>query len=234
MTAVLAAVTVAIGAVAQLATGFGFSVVCAPFLIAAYRAPTGVQLSLVLSVVVNLTLLAREHRAIDFRAAGLLFLPGMAAAVAVGYAVRHSDPGPLTVVAGVICLAGVVVLACGRQFSRVSGRAGILVTGALSGGMNAIAGVSGPPVVLFALNAGWPPNRARPTMQVIFLGLNVVTLAALGWPDRLPLGLISAFAAGIVAGVLLAGRLPAAVVRPATLGLAAVGSVVAIVRGIAG
>lgn len=234
MTAVLAAVTVALGAVVQTATGFGFSVVCAPFLIAAYRAPTGVQLILVLSMAVNLTMLAREHRGVDFRAAGLLLLPAVAAVVPVGYVVRHSDPAPLTVVAGVICLVGVLVLARGRQFHRVSGRAGSLAVGVLSGGMNAIAGTSGPPVVLFALNAGWPPSRARPTMQVIFFGINVVTLAALGWPDRFPLGVVGAFAAGLAIGTLLAGRLPTAVVRNATLALAAVGSVLAIVRGIAG
>lgn len=234
MTALLAAVAVALGAVAQFATGFGFSLVSAPFLIAAYRAPTGVQLNLVLSVVVNLALLAREHRGIDFRAAGLLLLPAMAATVPVGLAVRHSHPGPLTVVAGVICLTGVLALASGRQFRRVSSRAGTVVVGALSGGMNATASISGPPVVLFALNAGWPPNRARPTMQVFFLGLNLITLAALGWPDRLPIGVVTAFAAGVVAGALLAGRLPEAVVRPATLALAAVGSVLAIVRGVTG
>ena len=38
--ALLAAVAVAAGVTAQAVTGFGFSLVCAPFLIAAYRAPT--------------------------------------------------------------------------------------------------------------------------------------------------------------------------------------------------
>ena len=234
MTALMATVAVALGAVVQFATGFGFSLVSAPFLIAAYRAPTGVQLNLVLSVVVNLALLAREHRGIDFRAAGSLLVPAMVATIPVGYAVRHSHPGPLTVLAGVICLAGVGALASGRQFRRVSSRAGTVVVGAVSGGMNATASISGPPVVLFAVNAGWPLNRARPTMQVFFLGLNMVTLAALGWPDRFPLGVVTAFAAGVLAGALLAGRLPETFVRPATLALAGVGSVLAIVRGVTG
>jgi hypothetical protein len=42
------------------------------------------------------------------------------------------------------------------------------------------------------------------------------------------------FAVGVLAGALLAGRLPEAVVRPATPALAAVGSVLAIVRGLTG
>ncbi len=230
--ALLAGVAVALGAVAQFATGFGFSLVCAPFLIAAYRAPTGVQLNMVLSVVINVALLAREHRGIDFRAAGLLLVPAMVATVPVGYVVRHSRPGPLTVVAGLICLTGVAALARGREFRSVTGRAGTVAVGAVSGGMNVTAGISGPPVVWFAVNAGWPSERARPTIQLFFLGLNLVTLATLGWPARLPLGIVAALAAGVVAGVLLAGRLPAAAVRPATLALAATGSVLAIARGL--
>jgi hypothetical protein len=232
VTALLAALAVGLGVVAQFATGFGFSVVCAPFLIAAYRAPNGIQLILVLSMVVNLAMLTREHRGIDLRAAGLLLVPAMTVAVPVAIAVRNSRSGPLTVVAGVICLAGVATLASGRRFGGVSGRAGTVAVGAISGGMNAIAGMSGPPVALFAVNARWPVERARPTMQVFFLGLNVVTLAALGWPDRLPFGVVAAFAVGVVAGALLAGRLPAIVVRAATLALAGVGSVLAIVRGL--
>jgi hypothetical protein len=232
--ALLAVVAVALGALAQFATGFGFSLVSAPFLVAAYRAPTGVQVNLVLSVLINLLMLAREHRHVDVRAAGLLLVPAMVATVPVGYVVRHSRPGPLTVIAGVICLAGVAALASGRQFRGMSGRAGTLVVGAVSGGMNATAGMSGPPAVLFAVNARWPVERARPTLQVFFLGLNMVTLAALGWPDRLPVGVVAGFAAGVLAGALLVGRLPEAAVRPATLALAAVGSVLAIVRGLTG
>lgn len=232
MAALMAGVAVALGAVAQFATGFGFSLVCAPFLIAAYRAPTGVQLNLVLSVVINLALLAREHRGIDFRAAGLLLVPAMMATVPVGYVVRHSPPGPLTVVAGLICLVGVVALARGREFPSVRGRAGTVAVGAVSGGMNVTAGISGPPVVLLAVNAGWPSERARPTMQLFFLGLNAVALASLGWPAEVPLGVVIALAAGVLSGLLLVGRLPASLVRPATLALAGAGSVLAVARGL--
>lgn len=231
MPALLAAVAVALGVVAQSATGFGFSVVCAPFLIAAYRVPTGVQLTLALSVIVNLTLLAREHRRIDYRAVALLLVPAVVAAVPVGYVVRHSRTGPLMVVAGLICLAGVVVLARGRELRVLSGRAGTAVVGAVSGGMNATAGMSGPPVVLYAVNARWPVDRARPTLQLFFLALNVITLASLGGPDRLPVPIVAGFAAGVLAGALLAGRLPEAAVRQATLVLAGAGSILAIARG---
>ena len=165
-----AAVAVALGAVSQAATGFGFSLVSAPFLIAVYRAPTGVQLNLLLSAAINLALLARERRHADVRAAGFLLLPAVAATAAIGYAVRQSQSAPLTLAAGLVCLGGVAAVASGRRFRRLRGPAGTALVGAVSGGMNVVAGIGGPPVVLFGINAGWSLERARPTMQLFFWG----------------------------------------------------------------
>jgi hypothetical protein len=228
----LAAVAVAAGVAAQALTGFGFSLVSAPFLVAAYRAPTGVQLNLVLALAVNLAVLVREHRHVDRRAAGLLLAPALVAVLPAAYAARRVSSGPLTVAAGGVCLLAVATLARGSRFRRGSGRTGTAVAGFVSGAMNVVAGISGPPVVLFALGARWPPERARPTLQLFFLGLNLVTLASIGWPDRFPPVLAVGFAAGVLAVAGLGGRPSTAAVRTATLAMAAVGSVLAILRGV--
>ena len=98
--------------------------------------------------------------------------------------------------------------------------------------MNVVAGISGPPVVLFALNAAWPPERTRPTMQLFFLGLNALTLVSLGWPHHLPPGLVVGFAAGWLTARLLGHRPSTTAVQTGTLALAAAGSALAIVRGL--
>ncbi len=224
----------ALGAVTQTATGFGFSLVSAPFLVAAYRAPAGVQITVALSLFVNLAVLAREHRRMDVRAVGLMIVPAVAVAVPLGHLVRNAPPGPATVIAGLVCLAAVATLAAGRHLHGLDSRAGRLAIGAVSGGMNATAGMSGPPVALFAANARWPLAMARPTMQLFFFTLNLVTILSLGWPHHMPLGVVAGFVAGLVTGALVAGRLSDAVARPATLVLAAMGSVLAIARGLAG
>jgi len=230
--ALLAALAVAVGVAAQAITGFGFSLVCAPFLIAAYRAPTGVQLNLVLSLTVNVVVLAREHRHADPRAAALLLAPALVAIVPAAYAVHRLSPGPLTVAAGIACLAATVVLAAGTHLPRLTGRRGAAVVGLLSGAVNSIAGISGPPVVLFALNARWPPETVRPTIQLFFLGLNALTLASLGLPHHVPPGLLVGFAAGWLTARLLGHRPSTSVVQKGTLVLAAAGSAVAIARGL--
>jgi uncharacterized protein len=232
LASLLAALAVAAGVAAQAVTGFGFSLVSAPFLIAAYRAPAGVQLNLVLSAAVNVAVLVREHRHADRRAAALLLAPAVVAVLPAAYVVRRVPRGPLTVAAGAVCLAAVAALATGRRFRRGSGPAGIAAAGLVSGAMNVVAGISGPPVVLFALNAAWPPNRLRPTMQLFFLGLNILTLASLGLPHRLPGSVLLGFAAGLAIARLLGHRPSPEAVRRGTLLLAGIGSAVAILRGL--
>ena len=228
----LAVIAVGLGSAAQAMTGFGLSLVSAPFLVAAYRAPEGVQLNLVLSMVLNLLLLGREHRHADRAAAARLLVPALIVTLPAAYVVRHIAAGPLTVAAGLVCGAGVMAVAGGWRFTFLTGGWGTATTGALSGAMNVVSGLSGPAVVLFAINAGWRPSRSRPTLQLFFLGLNIAALAALGYPDHFPLGLPAALAAGTLAGGLLAGRPSDLAVRRLTLLLAAAGSVLAVARGL--
>ena len=228
----LAAAAVLFGSIAQAVTGFGFSLVSAPFLVAAYDAPTGVQINLVTSTVLNLVLLVAHRDHLDRAAAGRLLVPAVVATVVAGLLVRGSDTSALTVLAGLLCLAGVVAVARGRALHRLTGRPGTAVVGLLSGAMNVVSGIGGPPVVVFGVTAGWSPEVARATLQAFFLGINVVAIATLGLPDRLPGLVLAGMAGGLVIGQVVARRLQAAHVRTAVLITAAAGSVLAVVRGL--
>jgi hypothetical protein len=75
----------------------------------------------------------------------------------------------------------------------------------------------------------------RPTLQLYFLGLNVVTLAALGL--AVPEGVattvfVVALLVGLLTGFRLARDLDAGSVRYAVLVLAIVGGAVAVLRGL--
>jgi uncharacterized membrane protein YfcA len=228
----VAAVAVLFGAVAQAVTGFGFSLVSAPFLVAAYGAPTGVQLNLVLSSAVNVVLLTGGWRHLDRRSAGRLLAPAVVVTVGLGVLIRGSRSDGLTVVAGLLCLGGVVAVARGSSLHRLRGTTGALAVGTLSGAMNVVAGIGGPPVVLFGTTAGWAPEVARPTLQAFFLGINIVALATLGLPDRIPWAVVAGGLAGVAVGWAAARRLGAAHVRTAVLLTAGAGSLLAVVRGL--
>lgn len=230
--ALLAWVMVGLGAFAQALTGFGFSLVSAPFLLAAYEAPLGLQLNILLSVALNVGLVAAGRRDVDVRSVIGLLVPATVATVAVGVMLRHTDSRVFTIVGGSVCLAGTLLIWSGLSVGRPHGRVATAAVGAASGAMNVSAGIGGPPVVLFAVSANWRPRVARASLQAFFLGINAVALATLGLPRRMPIGLPVALVVGLVAGHVFVRRFEHISIRTLTLALAAAGSVLAIVRAV--
>src|SRR5689334_22694217 len=148
--ALLAWVMVGLGAFAQALTGFGFSLVSAPFLLAAYEAPLGLQLNILLSVALNVGLVAAGRRDVDVRSVIGLLVPATVATVAVGVLLRHTGCRVFTIVGGSVCLVGTLLIWSGLSVGRPHGRVATAAVGAASGAMNVSAGIGGPPVVLFA------------------------------------------------------------------------------------
>lgn len=226
-----AAVAVGAGALAQWVTGIGFALVCAPFLVAFLGPEEGVRAALVLGIPLNITMMfatRRDLRALD---AVLLLVPAALVMPLVGAAVRRTDSNSLALAAGVLTIVASALLATGRRAARIRGRAGAIAAAVISAAMNAIAALSGPPVALYSINAGWKPEATRATLQAYFLGLNVITLAVLGfsWPAApLAVGLV----VGLAAGAVVAGHVPVEAARLATLGVAAAGGCAAIARAL--
>jgi uncharacterized membrane protein YfcA len=227
----VAAAAVGAGAVAQAVTGFGFSLVSAPFLVAAATAPRGVEWNLVLSAGLNLVLLARGWKLVRWPEVARLLVPAVVATAGVGYLARRADHSALTVAAGVLCLLATALAATGWRRRRRPGTAGAVTAGGISGAMNVVAGIGGPPVVVYGLTAGWPAEVARPTLQAFFLGINAVAIPSLGVtsvPPALPVALV----VGILIGLALARRLSEPAVRSAVLIIAGAGSSLAILKGV--
>lgn len=227
----LADVAIAAGATAQAVTGIGFSLVCAPFLVASTGPHEGVRLVNTLALSLNAAALIREGRHVRPRDTLSLLFPALLAVPVVAWVARHSPAGVLAVAAGVMTLAGAGVIAAGRRVHWATGRAGAVAAGVTSGAMNVIAGIGGPAAALYALNAGWPPRSTRPTLQAYFLVLNVASVAALGPPHNV-LRHASALVVGWTLGVIIARRVDETLALRVTLSIAAMGGVTAIARGL--
>jgi uncharacterized protein len=235
--AIVTVAAVLAGAAAQAVTGLGFSLVCAPVLVVAVGARTGVQMINLLAIAVNIVLMARERSGIRFGAAMRLLIPAAIVTPAAAFVVHRTDAAVLSVVAGLLIAAGALALAAGLQARRMRGASGGAIAGVVSAAMNTAGGVGGPAAAMYATNAGWPAASLRPTLQLYFLGLNVVTVVALG-PVRPPAGvaaaLVVALVGGLALGSIVADRLPARAVRRAILTLSFVGGLVAVGRGLLG
>lgn len=235
MTLALLAAALLLGAATQRLTGMGYALVSAPLLVFVVGPLAGVQLLQVAGIVISLLVLVQVWRDVEVRKAILLLLPALIGVVPGAYLARTLPPAVLAVVVGgmvIVALSAVVLSERARVFT---GTGGLLTAGLLSGFMNATAGVGGPAVVLYALSTGWPHRAFVATVQLYFVGLAAVSLAALGWPTLDPVAWVVAAgstAVGLVLGQILAQRISSETARRLMIVVALAGAVVTVVKGV--
>lgn len=229
--------SVLVGALAQSVAGLGFALVCGPLLVALLGPYDGVRLAVVLSIALNLVLLVQLRADVERRRALLLLLPSVLATPLLARAARGLPERPAAAAAGAVVLLATLLLALGVRWRAARGRAGMLTASVAGAATNVLAGVGGPPVVLWGENAGWSPVAQRATLQAYFLGTNLVAVLALGLPAVGPgllAGCLAALAVGALAGVPVARRVSSDGVRRATLALAGAGGAAVLVAAARG
>jgi uncharacterized protein len=234
---VLLAGIVLLGASVQWLTGMGFALVAVPALVLLLGPAEGVVLANCASGVICLIGLAEGWRRVRVGA----MVPLCAAAVCtvpVGAWLtrRLAEPVLLSVMGALVTLAVLLVMG-GARVRALRGTRGAVAAGALGGVMNSAAGVGGPPMSLYAVNAGWAVREFVPNAFFYGVVVNVFSVAAHGLPG---LGtarwvwVAAALAVGMLIGRSLAGRLSERRARWLVLGLALVGGVTTLVKGVWG
>lgn len=226
---------VLLGALAQSVSGIGFVLVCGPLLVAALGPQEGVRLAVLLSLLLNLALLTRLWRLVDLRRTLQLLVPAAVAAPLLARVVRTLPARPAEAAAGAVVIAGVLLLGSGVRWPAARGAAGAAAAGVLGAAGNVVAGVAGPVVAVWAANAQWRADVARASLQAFFLGVNCVTLPALGLPavsGVLLASCVAGLVAGSLLGVPLARRVNERGARRTTLALAGSGGAIVLLRAL--
>lgn len=235
MTLAWAAIGVAIGAAAQSVSGIGFALVAGPLLFTVFGPREGVRVAVVLSMIVNIGVLVREHRSVMVRQVLPIGAVALIATPLLVYALADVDTRALRAIAGAVIVVGAALVAAGH--SRETGTVGGAVAGLASATMNVLASAGGPAVAVYAAGARWDPLRVRATLQAYFLALNIVTLATLGpphWSSTQAIVLIGCLVAGSALGGWLSGRVSAQRARTVTLALAAAGGLGVLISAVSG
>jgi uncharacterized protein len=230
VTLLLAALAVGVGAAAQSVSGIGFALVGGPLLFTVFGAREGVRVAVVLSMLVNISVLAREYRAVMWRRVLPVLVTALLATPVLVHVLSDAHPRALRAAAGAVIVLGAALVAAGR--TRDTGLAGGIVAGLASATMNVLASAGGPAVAVYATGAAWDSSRLRATLQAYFLALNIVTVLTLGgphWSLGQAVVLVGCLGVGTVAGGLLAARVSPDLARRVTLGLAAAGGVAVVV-----
>jgi uncharacterized membrane protein YfcA len=230
-------VSVLAGAATQRVTGLGFALVAAPFLVLVLGPFQGVLLSNLLTCTVSVVMLLVTWRHVDLRRVALLAAPALVA-VPAGAWVARTLPGPqLLIAVGGLVLVGLVTALCSQRARVFRGRTGAVAAGAMSGFMNASAGVGGPAVTLYALSTDWRQPTFIPSIQFYFALISAGSLVAKGFPT-LPAATLAlvmvALGAGLVLGQLLSRRLSAERARSAVAAIALLGAAGTVVKGVVG
>ncbi|MFK4103787.1 TSUP family transporter [Streptomyces sp. NPDC019531] len=234
---VLLAGIVLLGSSVQWLTGMGFALVAVPALVLLLGPAEGVVLANCAAGAICCAGLAGSWRRV--RPASMVPLCAAAACtVPVGtWLTRQLPESWLMLVMGGLVTVAVLLVLRGARATSLHGTKGAVVAGAVGGFMNSAAGVGGPPMSLYALNAGWTVGEFVPNAMFYGVVVNAFSVASNGIPglNRTQWALvIAAMATGGVIGRGLASRIPENRARLLVLSLALMGGVTAVGKGLRG
>ena len=168
-------------------TGFGFAIAAVPLLSLALPPARVVPLTVVLQVLASVVDLRAASRITDWRS--MLWLsPGMMAGTPVGLLLLtrlSANQARLTI--GVLILCSVALLGRGVRLPARPPNWMIGLVGVISGVMNGVAAMSGPPVVAYLMALPHSATVVRATSLVFFTFtalVAMVPLAVAGLIDR--------------------------------------------------
>lgn len=235
---------IVIGAIAQRVAGLGFALVVSPFLILLLGPHEGVYLVNLCGVASSLLIMPRVFKDIDWRMFGWLGSFSVIGSVAGSLAATRIPAAPLSVVVGAVVLFALLLsLVLVRTSFTARGNTPKAIAGALSGLTNAVAGVGGPAVSAYAVLARWPQRSFAATLQPFFVFTGLLTLAVKTSvaPAQLPelpvwawVGIVICIWGGVLIGERVQRKVKDAHARFFVLVVALIGSVTALVNGLAG
>ena len=161
-------------------TGFGFALVAVPLLAVIADPVTAVPMVLLLEVVGSLQLLPGLWRSAHLRSV-MLLVAGALLATPIGlYGLAAIPADVMRLIIGLVVLATTCALAAGLKAIQEPRPPATFGVGILSGLLNGAAAMSGPPVVLFYLNAQTAMHVGRASIVLYFLLSDTVAIAFAG------------------------------------------------------
>ncbi|MEU5888109.1 sulfite exporter TauE/SafE family protein [Streptomyces sp. NPDC047461] len=234
---VLLAGIVLLGSSVQWLTGMGFALVAVPALILLLGPTQGVVLANCASGAICVVGLVGGWRHVRPGAMVPLCVAAACTVPAGAWMTRQLPEPVLLLVMGGLVTVAVLLVMRGVRVPALRGTKGAVAAGAAGGFMNAAAGVGGPPVSLYALNAGWTVREFVPNAMFYGVVVNAFSVAANGVPELSGARwgwVVVAMTVGGLIGRGLASRIPEKRARLLVLLLALTGGITAVGKGLWG
>ncbi len=177
----LAAVTV-VGAVAQAAVGFGFSLLTLPFYLLLLEVRDAVQLAMLLSIAIIIAMLAKIHRQVPRRCAvNLAYGSLIGFPIGLVFFVHANASAVKAVVAAAILVAMAATAISARRAPLVENRAGAVIAGVFSGAMVTAIAMAGPAIAIYMQAIGAGKIKTRGAIFGVFFFSYPAAIALQGY-----------------------------------------------------
>ncbi|MBY0123376.1 sulfite exporter TauE/SafE family protein [Bacillus sp. S/N-304-OC-R1] len=175
-TTVLFIFIILLASILQASTGFGFSLMATPFLLLIFEPREAVQINLILSLAISLTLIPKLKNAIDY---GLLkrIMLGSVAGLPVGLLIYLGlDIGKLKLTIGIIILLSTILLMLKFRIKQTKGRD--YLVGGISGVLTVSMGLAGPPLLIYLTGTDTEKEKLRSTALAYYLFIYFMSLVS--------------------------------------------------------
>jgi uncharacterized protein len=237
----LVLLSVVVGAITQRVAGMGFGLVVTPALVLLLGPYDGVVVVNLGGALVAGILIFRVWGDIDWRRYAGLAVAAIVAIIPGSVLALVLPEAALEVTIGALIIVGVIVsIRVGQTTPASHGGALLIAAGATSGLMGTLAGVSGPPIGVYAIATRWPHRTFAATTQPYFLTVSIAALVTKqvisgDQPSALDpwqwAAIIGAVVLALAASEVFYRRIPERWARRAVIGLALLGGVATLIHG---
>ncbi|MCC3358173.1 sulfite exporter TauE/SafE family protein [Bacillus sp. REN16] len=163
-----------VASILQTSTGFGFSIMATPFLLMLFLPQEAIQLNLILSLVISVSLIYKIKKDIDFIQLKRFSL-GSIVGVPFGILIFLSiDATTFKLGVGILLLLLTLLLIC--NFKVRSTKRRDYIVGGFSGLLTTSIGMPGPPLLLYFTGTDTEKGKLRATTLAYYLFIYFVSL----------------------------------------------------------
>lgn len=235
MSLTLAVTAVVFAACMHQISGMGFALVAMPTMILIHGPQVGLRLGLVLGLLVCVLALAIAWRQLEWRRTLWLAVPALSTVPVGAWLSARLTPSETFIGLGLL-LAGLLTTSLLIKPSpQPHALAPALATGAAAGFVHVLSGLSAPVLTSYAVRERWDQRRFVASAQLVFIVLNVASLAARGLdPGTLSdlVFLVPALVGGLVLGTFLSRRLTPPTARKLSVIVSLSAAAVSVLKGL--
>ncbi|MDI2587601.1 sulfite exporter TauE/SafE family protein [Psychrobacillus sp. NEAU-3TGS] len=163
-----------VASILQTSTGFGFSIMATPFLLLLFAPSEAIQINIILSLIISLSLIMKVKKNIDTYLLKKLVLGSIMGLPLGGLIYITVDIKTFKLLISIILLLLTLMLIVNVRFKSTTARD--YIVGGISGVLTISIGMPGPPLLIYFAGTNTGKEKTRATTLAFFLFIYLISL----------------------------------------------------------